>query len=348
MRDSGNLSMGRQAVHWYCGVVVLAAALLIFIGGLVTSKGAGMTVPDWPTSYGYNMFFFPISRWVGGIFYEHVHRLVASAVGLLTVILTVWLLIVEPRFWVKVMGVIATAAVILQGVLGGLRVTMMKNQIGIFHGMLAQSFLVLLGILFIVTSNAFLRQQWANFSFDLRLKNWALGATFLIFLQLGLGATMRHEHAGLSIPDFPRAYGKWWPPTDTQSITSINQQRVSENEMPTDAFQILLQMVHRLNALLVAIAVVAFTLLAFKPAAAPRTVRGWALVWIFLILCQITLGAWTIWSHKAADVATAHVALGALLLLLGSTLTFRLFCASHFGFPVLHGNSQPDMMRASA
>src|ERR1041384_6748811 len=73
--------------------VFTAAATLVLIcaGGLVTSRGVGMSVPDWPNTYGYNMFFFPISKWVGGIFYEHTHRLIASAVGLLTCILALWL-----------------------------------------------------------------------------------------------------------------------------------------------------------------------------------------------------------------------------------------------------------------
>ena len=79
------------ALHWFAVLTAVAALLLIALGGLVTSKGVGMAVPDWPNTYGYNMFFFPVSQWVGGIFYEHTHRLVASAVGLLTSILALWL-----------------------------------------------------------------------------------------------------------------------------------------------------------------------------------------------------------------------------------------------------------------
>ncbi|MEO6053920.1 MAG: COX15/CtaA family protein [Chthoniobacterales bacterium] len=347
MRASGTLTLGRHAVHWYCGIVLLTTAALIFLGGLVTSKEAGMAVPDWPTTYGYNMFFFPISRWVGGVFYEHVHRLVASTVGMLTVILTIWLFIVEPRRWVKVLGVIATVSVSVQGVLGGLRVTLIKNEVGIFHGMLAQAFFLLIGILFVITSASFIRKKWMDFSFDERLKNWALAATILIFLQLTVGATMRHAHAGLSIPDFPLAYGKWWPPMDAVSLAQINQQRLSHSEMPTNPLQIGLQMAHRINALLVTLAIGVFTFLAFRPNAAPGVIRGWALGWIFLIFCQIALGAWTIWSQKAADIATAHMGLGALLLLLGGILTFRLFCASHAA-PVLHENTHPDMINLPA
>ncbi len=99
---------------------------------MVTSKDAGLTVPDWPNSYGYNMFAFPVSRWVGGMFFEHTHRLLASVVGLLTVGMAVWFARAEPRRWVRSLGYVAVGAVILQGVLGGLRVTMLRDWIGIF------------------------------------------------------------------------------------------------------------------------------------------------------------------------------------------------------------------------
>ena len=80
-----------SCLHRFAVLTAIATLGLIGIGGLVTSHGAGMAVPDWPNTYGYNMFFFPISQWVGGIFYEHTHRLAASAVGLLTVVLALWL-----------------------------------------------------------------------------------------------------------------------------------------------------------------------------------------------------------------------------------------------------------------
>ena len=86
-------------LHRFAILTALATLFLICLGGLVTSKGVGMSVPDWPTTYGYSMFFFPFSKWVGGIFYEHSHRLVASMVGFLTVALAVWLWLQEPRRW---------------------------------------------------------------------------------------------------------------------------------------------------------------------------------------------------------------------------------------------------------
>jgi len=131
---------------------------------MVTSKNVGLAVPDWPTTFGYNMFLFPISKWVGGILFEHTHRLMGSLVGFLTIILAVWLWMREERRWVRNLGVIAVVGVILQGILGGLRVTMMKDQIGIFHACVAQAFLGLLVFIALVTTKFW--SSLANNHFD--------------------------------------------------------------------------------------------------------------------------------------------------------------------------------------
>src|ERR1041385_8543349 len=132
-------------LHRFAVLTALATLALIGIGGLVTSHEAGMSVPDWPSSYGYNMFLFPFAKWwrVGNVFYEHSHRLFASGVGLLTTILMVWLWLKEDRVWLRWLGVAAFVAVVLQGVLGGLRVVLYKDQIGIFHAALGPLFFVL-------------------------------------------------------------------------------------------------------------------------------------------------------------------------------------------------------------
>jgi heme A synthase len=146
--------------------------------------------------------------------------------------------------------------------------------------------------------------------------------TLLILLQLVLGATMRHQHAGLAIPDFPLAYGKIWPATDSASVELYNQKRMEATAVnPITAFQIVLQMVHRIVALLILIGV------AFS-AWQTRRRLGWknplskmTVGWVILILAQAILGAVTIWSDKAADVATAHVLLGALSLASGTLIS---------------------------
>ncbi len=304
-----------------------ATFVLLCSGGIVTSKGVGMSVPDWPTTYGYNMFLFPISGWVGGIFYEHLHRLIGSLIGLMTMILAAWLFSAEPRRWVKILGLAAFVAVCVQGLLGGLRVTLYKNEIGIFHAVLAQSFFCLLGILAVSTSPKFLRGDWDIFLPHPSLKKLVLLATALILVQLGIGASMRHAHLGLSIPDFPLAYGRVVPDTSSATLEKINAVRVEDGQMPTTAAQIWLQMKHRIMAFVILGLVAAVAWICFTNPIA-RSAANWSAVWLVMIFSQVALGAWTVWSNKAADVATAHMALGALSLLFGVIFSYRLFRAS--------------------
>src|SRR6185437_706062 len=128
-------------LHRFATFVAGCTVLLLLAGSLVTSTGSGLSVPDWPTTYGWNMFTFPPSKWVGGIFYEHWHRLIASTVGFLTIILAAWLWIAEPRRWMKWLGVAALGSVILQGVLGGLTVLFfLPPAISSAHAAVGQTF----------------------------------------------------------------------------------------------------------------------------------------------------------------------------------------------------------------
>ncbi len=315
---SKNATVGdRRYSNWlnrFAWLTAVATLLLICSGGMVTSKGVGLAVPDWPTTFGYNMFLFPVSRWVGGILFEHTHRLIASVVGLLSIVLAVWLWRVEPRRWVRNLGYVAVAAVILQGVLGGLRVTMLKDEIGIFHACLAQAFLGLLVFIALVTSkfwNRISSQAGAN-----RILPLAMLTTTLIYLQLGLGATMRHQHRDLAILDFPAAYGKFIPDVSPPALARINAWRDAQALSDVTAFQIWLQMAHRALAALIALSIGAFWILA-RTRATNIALRKLSNLWLLFLAGQIALGAWTIWSNKAADVATTHVAVGAIMLSLG-------------------------------
>jgi cytochrome c oxidase assembly protein subunit 15 len=127
------------------------------MGGLVTSHGAGMSVPDWPNSYGYNMFSFPPSKWVGGIFYEHTHRLMGTVVGMLSIALTIVAWRVEPRRWVRWLTMSVLCAVIFQGVLGGLRVVWVNLDLAIVHACFAQAFFCLATFTAIVTSRRWIQ-----------------------------------------------------------------------------------------------------------------------------------------------------------------------------------------------
>src|SRR6266566_4819004 len=329
----------------FAWLTCVATLLLVCSGGMVTSKNVGLAVPDWPTTFGYNMFLFPVSKWVGGILFEHTHRLMGSLVGFLTIILTVWLWVDEDRQWVRNLGVIALGAVIAQGILGGLRVTMMKDEIGIFHACIAQAFLGLLVFVALVTTRFW--RALANEQFDFRksapIKTLAIAITIAIYVQLALGATMRHQHRDLAILDFPTANGAWIPDTSAAALAKINAWRDARALSDVDAFQIWLQMVHRFLAVIIAIAVVAFWMRVRRDAQSIAVLKRLSIFWVALVACQITLGAWTIWSNKAADVATAHVAFGAMMLSFGVSISAICWRISHrqVGRPAATGPAAP-------
>jgi cytochrome c oxidase assembly protein subunit 15 len=289
-----------------------------------------MSVPDWPNTYGYNMFFFPWDKWVGGIFYEHSHRLAATGVGILTMILAVWLCYQE-RNWLRWMGAGAVVLVILQGIVGGLRVTWHLDWLGVPHALLAQSFFVYVSLIALFTSRWWIGAGSPSTppSSSIVPRNWTgrtLAVCGLILCQLMIGATMRHEHAGLSISDFPLAYGQVWPKTDPASMDRYNLERLkqSTSENPvygTTARSINMQMAHRVGAVLVTVGILAVAVAVWLTRGSAPILRRWSAVWVVLVLLQFALGAFTIWTNKAADVATTHVAVGALTLVLGVLLT---------------------------
>ena len=142
-------------LHRFAVLTAAATLCLIVAGGLVTSTESGLSVPDWPTTYGQNMFTFPLSKMVGGIRFEHTHRLIASGVGMLTVVLAIWLARREPRRWVRRLGYFALGAVVAQGLLGGLTVLLfLPPAVSVAHACLAQTFFCLTVAIAVVTSRA--------------------------------------------------------------------------------------------------------------------------------------------------------------------------------------------------
>lgn len=325
---------GPRALHLFAALTCGFTLLVISIGGLVTSKGAGLAVPDWPTSYGYNMFLFPISKWVGGIFYEHTHRLAASALGLLTLVLAAWIWLKHPSRSVRWMALAAVFMVVIQGVLGGLRVVLLKDHIGIVHAAMAQLFLGMTLVIALRTS-----PHWGNFSPAWSRASRRTGRlisimTLVVFVQLIIGASMRHQHAGLAVPDFPLAYGQFWPDTSPESLHRINLHRIEVNaSKPITATQIHLHMLHRLVALGILGGVLMTGWRLVRETGFRSNPGRLGLVWAGAVLIQALLGAATVWSNKAADMATLHVVMGAIVFMAGLALVARLgatrpFCRS--------------------
>jgi heme a synthase len=290
--------------HRYVKLVTVFTVLLIAAGGMVTSTDSGLSVPDWPTTYGWNMFTFPVSKWVGGIRYEHSHRLIASTVGFLTIIMALWTWWVEPRVWVRRLGFAALGAVILQGLLGGLTVLFfLPAPISIGHAGLAQIFFCLTLTLAVVTS-----PRWKAAAApvdDALLRKVAATTTLLIYAQILVGATMRHTHAGLAIPDFPYAFGHVVPPFWNAGIA--------------------IHFAHRLGALVVTLAIMATTGHVFYHHRGRRELVRPALLLLCFVAMQVTLGAFVVWSGKDPVINTAHVVNGALVLGTSLVLSLRAF-----------------------
>ena len=299
-----------------------AALLLILAGSLVTSTGSGLAVPDWPLSYG--MLFPPM---VGGILYEHGHRMIAAGVGLLVVIQALVFTWREPRRWLRALAWAAVAAIVAQGVLGGLTVLLLlPDPISIAHAVLAQSLAMLL--VFIAYAQS---REWER-----RVREPALAASAAqpplwpvvaalpaaVFLQLVVGALMRHTDAGLAIPDFPLMGGSLLPRFDDRMLAAINAERFALRLEPVGMAQVTVHFLHRLGAAVTLIAVVAVNLIVRR--------RGWPEVRRLLagvnalVLIQVALGALTVLTARSPLMASLHVLTGAGLFAL--TLLCLLRC----------------------
>jgi heme a synthase len=185
--------------HWpYRLAVVLSCATfpLLWVGGLVTTTDAGMAVPDWPSTYGYNLFLYPWQSWLAGpwdLFVEHGHRLLASSVGMLTIALLVVLWRSEKRLWVRNLGFAALALVIFQGVLGGMRVRLDEQTFAMFHGCVGPLFFALTVAMVVFTSH-----DWQSGEAPLvvrqsgQVRRLAVVTAVLFYLQIVFGALLRH------------------------------------------------------------------------------------------------------------------------------------------------------------
>jgi cytochrome c oxidase assembly protein subunit 15 len=173
--------------HRLAVLTAAATGLLIVFGGLVTNTGAALAVPDWPTTFGHNMFLFPPSQMVDGVFFEHSHRLLGALVGLLTLVLAGALWMRGGRL--RVLGLAAVAAVIVQGIVGGLRVILKTDALAMVHGPLAQAFFAFVIVLALVTSARMARPARP---LDAATRGLALAAAAMVYVQIVFGALLAH------------------------------------------------------------------------------------------------------------------------------------------------------------
>lgn len=299
----------------FSAFVAAFALFVIFAGAEVKSRQAGLSVPDWPLSYGQWM-----PPMVGNIFYEHGHRMVAATVGLLTVILAAWTALAESRRGVRTLAWACLGAVMAQGLLGGLTVIhLLPPGLSVSHAVLAQTYFCLVASVAFAVSLEGSRPGGAVAVAPGVVRAACLGAG-AVWVQLLLGALMRHNEAGLAVPFFP---------TDGRGrvVPEVVDQRV------------VLHLLHRGFALVVLPLVL---VAAVRVARAVPRLALHACVVALLVLGQLALGANVIWTarlHPADNLtpivsplpASLHVVNGAALLALSWLLFLR---TRHAGAPL--------------
>jgi len=286
------------ALHRFAMLTAGATFFLIFVGGLVTSTGSALAVPDWPLAFGKL-----IPQWEGGIRFEFGHRVAAATVVTLTLILMAWAWRKEPRSWVRKLTLVAFGLIIVQAILGGITVLFeLPLAIAVTHAATAQALFCIM-----VSIATFTNPGWESTprasepAARIPMVRIAGMTTAVVYVQILIGAVMRHLGAALAIPDFPLSFGRIVPPYFDEFI-AVN-------------------FAHRCGAVAVTI-MVAWTVARALGTKAPELRRP-ALGLAILLVLQITLGALTVWTERAVIPATSHVAIGAAVLATSLVITLR-------------------------
>jgi len=284
----------------FAKATAVATFFLLMAGASVTSTGSGLAVPDWPLSYGK---VFP--RMTGGVLFEHGHRMIAGVVATAMLVLCVWAWRREGRGWARGLAFAAGALVLFQAVLGGLTVILLlPPPVSVAHAATAMLVFGLVVSFAVVTSRAWLATPRGGSPAAARLAPWAATTTVLVFLQIFVGAVMRHLGAGLAFADFPLAGGKLFP------------------AIPT--FFLAVHFYHRVGAVLVTLAVWALAVAASRAAGEAPRVAGLARAAALLVVLQFALGAASVLTRLHPAITVLHHAGGAALF--GVLLTLTLWC----------------------
>lgn len=289
--------------------------VLVTLGAFTTSINAGMAFPDWPLSNG----SINPDGWLQDIsmFAEHSHRLTGMIMGFITIGLAVWLWRREERRWLRQLGFWALGIVVLQGLIGGKRVLLHEVDVPWFqmslgemlripHGILAQVYVCLLIAVAVACTRNWIERTVPVGS---RVRRVGLICCALMFIQLAIAATMRHNSAGLAIYTFP-----------------FSTPAPTNNWLPAVwDFRIAIHFAHRVMALVLAFALTYFAWVIRRDRGAPLAMRAGASALISLMVLQILLGAQIIWTLRRPEMTTGHVVVGALTL----AVTFWLTWVAH-------------------
>jgi heme a synthase len=300
----------KPALAKFAGVGSAWVFVLVTLGAFTTSIGAGMAFPDWPLSNG----SINPQGWLQDVsmFAEHSHRLSGMTMGLITLSLAAWLWWREDRRWVRQLGYWAVAIVVVQGIIGGQRVTLDAIDVPWFHmslgqilriphGILAQIYVCMLIALALACSKAWIERTT---SVGPAVRRLGIACTALMLVQLVIATTMRHNAAGLAIHTFPFS--------------------TPDHHWLPDAwnFRVGIHFAHRVMAAVLAVALTWFAWAIRRDRASTLAMRAGASALISLLVLQILLGAQVIWTLRKPEMTTAHVVVGALTLAVIFWLTF--------------------------
>ncbi len=310
---SKRTSAYQPALAWFTAIGSAWVFVLVTLGAFTTTIGAGMGFEDWPRSNG----SLNPKVWLENLamFAEHSHRLSGTLMGLITIGIAVWLQQRDSRSWMRLLGWIAVAIVIIQGLIGGTRVLYdridvpgfemtLGQMLRIPHGILAQTYICVLILIAVALTRAWIERSTPVSDATRRAGKICVG---LLLLQLAIAATMRHNYAGLAIPSFPTstADGHWLPATWDYRVT--------------------LNFAHRVMAVILSVALIWYAIKLWTDRGATLLMQCGASLMIGLLGFQILLGAHVIWQFREPHVTTGHVVCGAFLL----ANTFWLTCLAH-------------------